>query len=359
MDYSKYYTPPEVAYLLVNMLQIAKPDKIADICCGSCNLLNAAKKRWGQARLYGVDVNEHILSNVIFEKTDGREYALRHINQFPLVLANPPFDYVNKKNEFPALYQGPFKKFSSSRLEIEMLIANLLLLKNEGTLVIILPSSFVEASSYEKIRKIITEKYYVKSVVKLTDDTFGPSLIKSYALIIKNCVMKNAPTEFYYTTHTSSGFALIHNNIISAETMKSGNWTGIQNNNTRKKLDIKRGNISSAFFIKRGQLILHTAKYSEKWQPSIRCVSKKAKPTVYAEKGDILVSRIGKSAGQWCKYQGDKLPISDCLYCIKDTEGALYEKMKGKIFNFPQKGVATRYITMKDFSAWISSIEEE
>ena len=68
MDYSKYYTPTSIAQLLVKQLKIGYPDKIVDICCGSCNLLNAAKKRWPRAVLYGTDIVEHKDDNVIFEK---------------------------------------------------------------------------------------------------------------------------------------------------------------------------------------------------------------------------------------------------------------------------------------------------
>ena len=53
MDYSKFYTPPEIASLLIEELDVDEPDKIIDICCGSCNLLLAAKARWNKANLYG------------------------------------------------------------------------------------------------------------------------------------------------------------------------------------------------------------------------------------------------------------------------------------------------------------------
>ena len=44
MDYSKFYTPPIIATALINELCISEPHKVIDICCGSCNLLLAAKK---------------------------------------------------------------------------------------------------------------------------------------------------------------------------------------------------------------------------------------------------------------------------------------------------------------------------
>ena len=55
MDYSKFYTPPKIANSLIKELSIPEPDKIVDICCGSCNLLIAANNRWTKAKLYPGD----------------------------------------------------------------------------------------------------------------------------------------------------------------------------------------------------------------------------------------------------------------------------------------------------------------
>ena len=121
-------------------------------------------------------------------------------------------------------------------------------------------------------------------------------------------------------------------------------------------IDIKRGNISSAYFIESGCPILHTSKIRDTWEPSIRYTSNKVLPNTYAETGDIIVSRIGKSAGQWCIYQGNKIPISDCLYRIKDPEGVLYNRIQGKKFDLKLRGVATQYITMADFKKWVNSL---
>ena len=346
MDYSKFYTPPQIANSLINELSIPEPQKIVDICCGSCNLLVAAKNKWPKAKLYGVDVSEHYCAeNVVFEKKDGRKFAIEYPHEFPLVVANPPFDYVENKEQFPDLFINEFKEASTSRLEVEMLIANLKLLQPNGVLLVILPSSFVEAETHRKIRKIIANNYYVKSIIKLDETTFGASKINSYALIIHNESQNNRNARIgnsvdnciSYTTH------------ISSNDLKEGQWTLYNKSDNTFLLNIKRGNISSSSFITRGQPILHTAKYRTDWSPSKRYISKKITPTVFAESGDIIVSRIGKSAGQWCVYNGEKIAISDCLYRIKDPDKAIFNRIKGRRFDRDLKGVATRYITISDF----------
>lgn len=352
MDYSKFYTPPEVAELLVDQLKIPTPSKTVDICCGSCNLLNAVKKRWNKTELYGADIACCDTENIHFLRMDGREYAAQHKGEFPLVVANPPFDSLEKKREYPAVFHGAFKGFETSRLEVEMLLANLLMLKEDGCLVIILPSSFVEAASYAKARKLLAQSYYIRNVIKLDDDTFGATHISSYALIIQNSKKERYRTKLCAAERKEQGFEIALKKQVAKAKMEAGDWVSVIRKANRRKFDIKRGNISSAMFVKQGNPILHTSKPAENWHPSVRYISQEEWANVFAESGDIIVSRIGKSAGLWCVYSGETVPISDCLYCIKDPDGEMLRKIDGRTYDLPPKGVATRYITMDDFIAW-------
>lgn len=172
-------------------------------------------------------------------------------------------------------------------------------------------------------------------------------------MIIHNEPQGNRSAKIGISLDNNINYISYSANVNSYE-LKNGNWTLDQKSVSSHHLDIKRGNISSASFVTRGQPILHTAKVSDDWQPSIRYISRKITPTVFAESGDIIVSRIGKSAGQWCVYVGDKIPISDCLYRIKDPDGSILKKINGKRFDRALKGVATKYITITDFCSWMN-----
>ena len=354
MDYSKFYTPIGIAKTLINELTIPVPEKVADICCGSCNLLLAAKNRWPQIKLYGVDISSHCTKDIFFERKDGRQFAIDHPREFSLIVANPPFDYVESKKQFPDLFVNEFKELSTSRLEIEMLIANIKLLKPGGVLLIILPSSFVEAETYSNIRKIVAANCYIENIIKLDESTFGATRINSYALIIHNEPQGNRDAKFGISKGNSDN-RIYYSSSISKENLKKGIWAANKNDCGLISLNIKRGNISSSNFITEGKPILHTAKCSINWNPGKRYISEDTIPTVFAETGDIIVSRIGKSAGQWCVYFGEAIPISDCLYRIKDPEGSVFKRIKGRTYDLPLKGVATRYITISDFLSWIGS----
>ena len=87
MDYCKYFTPLEIAERLVNEIEMDTPKRVIDICCGGCNLLLAAKKRWNKAICVGVDINPLNVSCIDYcFQMDGREYALANHKKFDLVL---------------------------------------------------------------------------------------------------------------------------------------------------------------------------------------------------------------------------------------------------------------------------------
>lgn len=353
VDYSKYYTPLRIAKRLIGEVDIDTPQHAIDICCGSCNLLHAAKNRWPQLSLWGVDINS--IQNdepVCFSQADGREYALANSGKFDLVVANPPFGYNESIRRFPELFNGEFENISSSRIEVEMLVANLLLLSPNGTLLIILPSSIVEGEKCNSLRRLLAENYCVEKLIKLDVKTFGSSMINSYALIIKNVKKRRSAKRISYMMESSKQ----ENTIIPIDKLLSGEWVSNSCSYNRKLWDIKRGTISSACFTKKGTAILHTSKPQLSWEPQIKYISKKLAPQVFVECGDIIVSRVGRSAGEWCVYDGERMPISDCLFRIKDLNGFIAQKISGKKYDKEKKGVTTKYITYSDFIDWIESV---
>ncbi len=360
VDYTKYYTPPEIATLLVNQLRVPHPEKIIDICCGSCNLLYAAKRKWPRARLVGVDLVPNIQSDVDIKCLDGRVFATSEEEKFPLILANPPFEYLENRNVFPELYIGLPKGYTVTRLEIEMLIANLRLLDNEGVLMIIMPSSFVNAETHVKIRRHIASEYSLKKVIRLSEEVFGAARINCYALYISKKEPRNQKTTFCCVVSNRGDFALSNSEVISQENVRAGNWDKeFQSTKSEISLPIKRGTISSNQFISLGTPVLHTAKLTEIWQPTIRYIERKPERVVYANVGDIIVSRIGKSAGQWWRNDIGEILISDCLFCIKNPDDTIYNIIKGSKYTFPLKGISTRYITMADLNRWFSVLYDK
>ena len=358
MDYSKFYTPTEIADLLIKQLEINPPNSVVDICCGRHNLLYSAKQIWPKAQFVGVDVIEHLVDDIDCIQSDGRKFAIEHSNQFSLILANPPFAYVNKKREYPELYNNLPFRYSTSRLENEMLLANLRLLNSNATLLIIMPRTFINAKNNLEIRKYISSTYHVKKVIRLPDGVFGSSKISSCALIIRKADSNYSYTSVLDVMGVEKEYTVSKPVYVRKKQMDAGYWdTDYMPTMSSRLLNSRRGTISSSYFAHSGIPILHTARLQPQWKPSIRYVNENISSSIYAEDGDIIVNRIGKAAGQWCIYTGDPILISDCLYRIKDPGGDIAKKLTGNVYSSPLRGVATRYITMDDFDAWYKSIE--
>jgi type I restriction enzyme M protein len=348
-----FYTPSKIADILIRQINYNTIETAIDICCGSCNLLYAAKKRWPIAKLTGVDIVPHNSRGIKCICSDGREYALNQRGKYPLVLANPPFALLNKKGEFSELYNGEYSKYSTSRLEIEMLLANLRLLNNDGLLVIILPNTFVESERNGKLRSILAQSYHVQKIIHLPNDTFGSAGIKSYALFISKKIKSHCFTKYHEITSLKNVLNITKGIIIEQHNIRAGQWLSQEDTKIPKEINIQRGKTSSQMFIDDGIPILHTSKANDNWVPSVRYIEREPENSVCIENGDIVVSRIGKSAGLWTVYNGEKKIISDCLYCLKDPLGDIHKKIKGRKYDSIIRGVVTQYITQKDFISWI------
>ena len=187
----KFYTPPMLAECLMKLLPKRTYCNIIDICCGSWNLLDAARKQFGPAHYVGVDIDEkagaNCFANANFLCEDGRKFAIKEKKKYDLILSNPPFGYL-KENErlFKGMEIENIKGLINKRYENEMMQANLLLADKEGVLLFILPATFFEGESYLTIRSELCKSYTVHSIVKLPIETFGSSKISTYALIMSN-----------------------------------------------------------------------------------------------------------------------------------------------------------------------------
>lgn len=356
-----YYTPIELANYLVGM--IAKPDceRMIDICCGSWNLLRAARNRYPSARIVGVDIDEaarvHKLDGSHFYRMDGREYALRcteHNEKYDLVLSNPPFGYLDESSRL--LYYSKNKNINhellNSRYETEMIQANLLLLKPGGSVLFILPSTFVEGTSYKRIRKILGEQYNVRALFCLPEETFGVGRIRTWAVWMDATQPDELDTKICYVKVCNQNIATSVTKKICREDIVTGNWLGEESTEMSNSLDVYRGNMHSKEFSGAGNKVLHcaVAKNGRLWIPSMRYTKRNDGKT--AKKGDIIINRIGKSAGYWCVNQEADIMVSDCIIVIHDcgeeTRRLLEQNSENFRLQVPIYGTTTQYITIED-----------
>lgn len=359
-DY-KFYTP---VTLLESLLEYIPPDgidSIIDLACGSFNLLKAAQKKYPNALCVGVDIDEQPIdqaSGIQFIRHEGRSYAVEKAQQgetFGLLLTNPPYGRLRPEEQ---LFHGQNGAFLNSRYECEMLYANCLLSREGSWLIGILPSTFVEGDLYAKYRKHLAGVFEIVMLVKLPGDVFSRKEISSYAVIMhKNSCGNTSGATIGYARKNGKKWSISIEGRIEPAHICEGNWSKTENPNKKEKIGISfigRGDISSKYFSSQGTRILHCSSnfIDGCWIPSERkCVDYPKGNLKYVERGDIIINRIGKYAGYWRKHTGEKCLVSDCLIVVRgnpNLEGFLNQKSSNGKLSIPVRGIATKYISMKD-----------
>ena len=364
-----FYTPKDLAELLLKFVPSQRPIRsITDICCGSWNLLSAAKARYPDAKIVGVDIDETLvkgcLENAEFVHSDGREYADSQVKQnlsFDLILSNPPFGAL-KEDEKKYTEKGNALT-ESKRYEAEMLWANYQLMNSNSIMIIILPSTYVDGTAYKKYRRWIAQNCNVLDVIHLPQNTFGKSKLKTVALVLgkKQTPNTNVSTNFHQASYNNQ-WSISHTHTLTHTTIESGIWSTLPaTSSVVDGLQIFRGNVSSKQFLDAGDEILHCSStfYRSYWRPSIRkCTESTVTHPKYAKRGDIVINRIGRSAGYWCIYHEKKRLVSDCIIVIsspsKETIELIQKMSDNHRLNVPLRGVSTQYITMEDIVSKMS-----
>lgn len=368
MSNYKFYTPSSLASHLIRLIpKNEKINHIADICCGTWNLLQAAKQHFPDSSIVGVDidptVNSSRLEGAVFHSLDGRDFADAAASagvMFDLLLSNPPFGTIAPENKKYSSKEHSI--LSSRRYESELLYANYKILKENGFLLIILPVTYVMGAQYQSHRIWLSSNFDVLSIVSLPSDTFGPRTLNTVALVLKKGHASSAHETQFSIAQVSNGtweispkFTLSHNHICS------GDWF-FPPSSSVPKVTMYRGSISSHFFCESGTTVLHCSSNISNgtWNPSLRyCCNIKPSQEKYAETGDVIINRIGKHAGAWSIYSGNKCLISDCLIVIKHPSPTTVEKLRQStaengLLMVPALGVATKYISAKSILSLLS-----
>ncbi|MEK7263380.1 MAG: N-6 DNA methylase, partial [Bacteroidota bacterium] len=118
---------------------------------------------------------------------------------FDAIVGNPP--WIDIKGMDPSVVDYYFKKYSTveNRMNIYAVFIQiaLSLLKREGTLGYITPSSYTTQSSYKQLRELLLLKYSFTKLIRLPDNVFKNVIAESIISILENTSKKNDVTEVF------------------------------------------------------------------------------------------------------------------------------------------------------------------
>jgi len=178
-----YFTPKEIRDQLFDTLP-SVPTRILEPSFGSGEFLLDAKEKWPSATLVGVEFNEKNFSAFTKAHPGFKDSVVladftkwSETEPFDLIIGNPPFKVITEKNPEamsgrPNLYvQFLWKCFTKH-------------LTPGGILSFVLPTSFLNASYYEPMRKILIQQGTLLAVKEAVGN-FDATMQDTFILTVK------------------------------------------------------------------------------------------------------------------------------------------------------------------------------
>ena len=352
-DWSEYTTPDDVAAELVCRVNGIHPRHVVDICAGRGSLLSAASARWSQAKLYANDILP-TLEGKHFDSIctmDGRLFALQEFSAgrtYNLVIANPPFGATFPFSTTPwphSLDSETLGLLGSQRIEQSMTIAAALLVADHGVLASIVPDTIVNGASYTPLRRWMSKRFKSFTVVSLTRGEFRNQDLGLALLIASKSVREEAldPLAFTGSSHPPrdvEGISINRGRLISAQTCSRG---GVQ--------VVHAGGANSP-----GGVELRRCRKSEILG---------TKEQIWVTRGDVVVTRVGRSAGSASIVDLQKPAIlTDCVYRLRTSTLQAKVRLRrlvesGRLSSVLRKraqGLGAKFIRRSDLTAALRTL---
>ena len=213
-DNQQYFTPYQIVDFIVAMMQEYLQGIVCDPACGTAGFLTKVGKYNSEILLLGLEVDERLAwvssLNLLIHGNgnfDVRAYpnggslgenAKSYFNKIDCIITNPPFgsDYTDAHilNNF-ALGKGR----ASRRRGILFIEQAWNLLKENGTIAIILDQGVLNSGSNLDVRQFILSHFKVLAVIDLPDTAFMPyANVSSSILILQKVVgLVEQPMTFF------------------------------------------------------------------------------------------------------------------------------------------------------------------
>lgn len=156
-DLKIIYTPNEISKLMAEIGKLFNPKTVLDPACGTGNLLSYC----GYAeKIQGFDINDEILQ---IAKIINPEITF-HSKDF--IISDVSYKYNLIISHFPF---GERRRINNRSYPIEQLFIekSLSLLSKRGTLICLMPNTFLTAPIYKATREFILDKYSLELIINL------------------------------------------------------------------------------------------------------------------------------------------------------------------------------------------------
>jgi len=372
MSFAQFYTNEIVSEHLVSLMKSKSPANILDIGCGEASLLLAAGKRWKSANLIGFDIDPNNIKSfnkkLQLDTGDGLDPDLSKkildlFGPIDIAVSNPPYLSINFERRAKNILSEAglsdviSKKMKVIPAELVFLAQNLLVMKKAGELGVILPAGFISGERWKPLREFIISEYSINSCVQLPNDAFKNTEASTFALYLKNEKNESKKIKLHQLGHEK--IQLIDDES-AIDRMDYSYYSYMSSDQSDKNVfnqfelnEIFRGNVSEANLSCSGIKYLHTSDLNEDYKLLSSRYYSISDDMRYAEKGDILIARVGsRCVGNFGYVEYGRLPISDCVFVLRSTDNLkLWQLIKanniGDRLKSSSLGVGAKYITKK------------
>lgn len=404
-NFKQYFTPTELANYMVDIVPENSIKTVVDLSMGECGLLEAAKRRWKDAVLFGADIDKKLIQDITekspyinayfgdslsSDTNQWNEYcSVKNNGGFDLAIANPPFDFFNQE-----LISSIYKEKSITLpIEMRFLLKYIEIVKNNGYICIILPYGFLSLDAYKNFRLKILEKVALLKVIKIFKRCFEKIDADTCLLLMKkksendDTVQEEISIEYLDENYKLKDKLLV-------DTMNSPRWdleylqmqtkyNELNHNMNFKQVQFReliencrRGKSitkNKEFLTNTGTRFIHTTDLKKLY------ISNKQKQfvsnygdffaTAKLNENEVLVGRVGRGCIGKVGIVSKRYPrmvFSDCIYAITVKEINPYYLTLFLATNIAQiqmqglaKGSCSKYLTRKELFGIIILVPEK
>jgi len=376
---AQYFTEIHLSKLLIQSIDFWGPKVIVDLGIGDGALTAAAIKKWRNAKYYGADVDKQKIDCLIekfpkvnLHNVDSLQISIGEnikvkMGTVDVAICNPPYLTLKKRSKYRTILRNAgllnaihIRSYTS---DLIFLAQNINLLREKGTLGIIVPEAIVCGRDFDLLRKDLLDMHDLKMVIQLEPKIFRQTEAKTHILILDKGLTKSRTVQLCMADlagKITRRIKVSKSNLVDRMDYK---YHACSRKNLRGKslkelgVIIRRGNytkneldkISTSYFHTtaywdRNGLVLGFSKYEMEKQPTL------------AKKGDILIGRVGRNCMDKITFvKKGQIAITDCVYCLSikpSLRKKLFKKLTGltgkRYLQRVAHGVCAQVITKRD-----------
>lgn len=348
----RFYTTPEVSSLLVSLMQKNSPKQIVDLGAGAGALSFAAIQKWRSSKITTVDIDEKcedILKSHFLKKRFNKHfhYVSDALDQdlpeklisgkegFDTAICNPPYIQLTWKEGFAEILQDAglghlLRKKHEITVDTLFLAQNIRLVRPGGQIGLLIPDGIITGYRMVDLRRALLDQHSIDAVVQLPRRSFLHTDAQAYILIFSK---HKKPKETIQLSKFEPSKGLLEEISISrsdAENRMDYDFYALMHSKQPSKMtlndleaQIVRGSLTSVDVRKNPKIAFHTSNFPKKVGQKVSLNDLPHgkggdKKGIIAQKGDILLARVGRSLHLKVAYvQEGQSFISDCVYRIR------------------------------------------